>query len=75
MNKNAKNILGKTINFLIEEKEKLNADINDILYCDMGCELKQKDLIEINRIRGEISYIYSFIQLIERLDKEIKNND
>ena len=69
MNNNVENIMNKTIKELIEEKENLNRDIDDIIYGDMEHLLTSKDLLEINKIKANIHYIY---ELIEKLDKEMK---
>lgn len=69
MNNNVENIMNKTIKELIEEKENLNRDIDDIIYGDMEHLLTNKDLLEINKIKANIHYIY---ELIEKLDKEMK---
>ena len=73
MNKNIRNILLETINNLINEKERLNQDIEDIIYSDMGYVLKGKDLDEVNKIREQINYIYELIgKLNIEYDKEVK---
>lgn len=73
MNKNIREIISKTISELITEKERLNEDIDDIIYSDMGYVLKDKDFDNINKIRGEINYIYELIgKLNMEYDKEIK---
>lgn len=69
MNNNVKEIINKTISELINEKENLNGDIDDIIYGDMEHLLDNKDLLEINKIKTHINYIYN---LIEKLDKEIR---
>lgn len=69
MNNNVKEIINKTISELINEKENLNRDIDDIIYRDMEHLLNNKDLLEINKIKTHINYIYN---LIEKLDKEMK---
>ena len=69
MNNNIKEIIGKTISALIDEKERLNEDINDIIYGDIEHLLNNNDLLEINKIKTHINYIYN---LIEKLDKEIR---
>ena len=69
MNNNVKEIINKTISELINEKENLNRDIDDIIYGDMEHLLDNKDLLEINKIKENIHYIY---ELIEKLDKEMK---
>lgn len=69
MNKNIREIITKTISELITEKERLNEDINDIIYGDMEHLLDNNDLLEINKIKTHINYIYN---LIEKLDKEIR---
>lgn len=69
MNNNVKEIINKTISELINEKENLNRDIDDIIYGDMEHLLNNKDLLEINKIKANIHYIY---ELIEKLDKEMK---
>lgn len=73
MNKNIREIITRTINELITEKERLNEDIDDIIYSDMGYVLKGKDFDEINKIREEINYIYELIgKLNMEYDKEMK---
>lgn len=73
MNKNIREIISKTISELITEKERLNEDIEDIIYGDMGYVLKGKDFDEINKIREEINYIYELIgKLNMEYDKEIR---
>ena len=73
MNKNIREIITRTINELITEKERLNEYIDDIIYSDMGYVLKGKDFDEINKIREEINYIYELIgKLNMEYDKEIK---
>ena len=69
MNNNIKEIISKTISALIDEKERLNGDINDIIYGDMEHLLNNNDLLEINKIKTHINYIYN---LIEKLDKEVR---
>lgn len=69
MNNNIKEIISKTISELITEKERLNEDIEDIIYGDMEHLLNNNDLLEINKIKTHINYIYN---LIEKLDKEIR---
>ena len=69
MNNSVKEIIGKAITDLINEKERLNADIEDIIYSDMEHLLTNKDLLEINKIKAQIKFIYD---LIEKLDKEIR---
>lgn len=50
------------INFLIQEKESLNDDINDIIYSDMQKDLTTIDLDKINNTKRTIQYIYDFIE-------------
>ena len=69
MNNNIKEIISKTISALITEKERLNEDINDIIYGDMEHLLNNNDLLEINKIKTHINYIYN---LIEKLDTEVR---
>lgn len=64
-----KEIINKTISALINEKERLNEDIEDIIYGDMEHTLNSSDLLEINKIKTHINYIYN---LIEKLDEEIR---
>ena len=64
---NVKNIMNKTIKELIEEKESLNRDIDDIIYGDMEHLLTNKDLLEINKIKTQISYIYDLIGKIDEV--------
>lgn len=61
-----KEIVRKTIDFLIEEKEFMNDNINDIIYLAYnGRDLKEKELDDINRTRKSIEYIYKIIDKLE----------
>lgn len=64
-------IIDRTIKFLIDEKQRLNESIDDIIYSDMGYELKEKDLKEINNIKKEIQYIYELIGKFEMREMEL----
>ena len=66
-----KEIINKTINYLIQEKQRLNEEIDDIIYSDMGYELKEKELKEINDIKKEIQYIYELIGRFEMREMEL----
>lgn len=59
-----------TINYLLGEKEKLNEEVNDIIYSDMGKVLDNKDLEDINYIKSKIDCIYAVIGRIEMFDLE-----
>lgn len=69
MNNNVKEIMNRTIKELIEEKENLNRAIDDIIYDDMEHVLNNSDLVEINKIKTQINYIYD---LIGKIDEVIK---
>lgn len=61
-----KEIVRKTIDFLIEEKEFMNDNINDIIYLAYnGRDLTEKELNDINRTRKSIEYIYKIIDKLE----------
>ena len=55
----------KTIAFLINEKEKLNECIEDIIYCDIDNKLSAKDLKDIEEYRKAIAYCYNTIYKLE----------
>ena len=65
MNNNIKNIMNRTIGELMCEKERLNEEINDIIYGDMEHLLNKNDLLEINKIKEQINYIYDLIGEID----------
>lgn len=65
MNNNIKNIMNRTIGELMCEKERLNEEINDIIYGDMEHSLNKNDLLEINKIKEQINYIYDLIGEID----------
>lgn len=64
-------IIDRTIKFLIDEKQKLNESIDDIIYSDMGYELTERELKEINDIKKEIQYIYELIGKFEMRESEL----
>lgn len=57
---------------LIQEKENLNDEINDIIYADLEKKLNFKDLEKINTIKKEISIIYDIIGFIDEQYESIR---
>ena len=57
---------------LIQEKENLNDEINDIIYADLEKALNIKDLEKINTIKKEISIIYDIIEFIDNKYENIR---
>lgn len=57
---------------LIQEKENLNNEINDIIYADLEKALNIKDLEKINTIKKEISIIYDIIEFIDNKYENIR---
>lgn len=55
------------VNYLINLKDDINKQINDILYTDITKSLTFKQLQQIDHLRKDISKIY---KIIEFLDKE-----
>jgi hypothetical protein len=57
---------------LIQEKENLNDEINDVIYADLEKALNIKDLEKINTIKKEISIIYDIIEYIDEKYENIR---
>lgn len=57
---------------LIQEKENLNEEINDVIYADLEKALNIKDLEKINTIKKEISIIYDIIEYIDNKYENIR---
>lgn len=53
---------------LINKKEELNEEINDIIYGDMERKLTINDVVKINKIRKQINLLY---EVIEYTDKKV----
>ena len=53
---------------LINKKEGLNEEINDIIYGDMERKLTINDVVKINKIRKQINLLY---EVIEYTDKKV----
>lgn len=54
---------------LINKKEELNEEINDIIYGDMERKLTINDIVKINKIRKQINLLY---EVIEYTDKKVE---
>lgn len=54
---------------LINKKEELNEEINDIIYGDMERKLTINDIVKINKIRKQINSLY---EVIEYTDKKVE---
>lgn len=54
---------------LINKKEELNEEINDIIYGDMERKLTINDTVKINKIRKQINLLY---EVIEYTDKKVE---
>ena len=56
----------QVINYLINLKEDINEQINDILYSDITKSLTFKQLQDIDHLRTNISKIYKTIEFLEK---------
>ena len=54
---------------LINKKEELNEEINDIIYGDMERKLTINDIVKIDKIRKQINSLY---EVIEYTDKKVE---
>jgi hypothetical protein len=64
-----KKLVDELIMYLVEKKNSLNFEIEDILYSDMAKELKIKEFSEIENKRKQIKQCYD---MVEYLDKAVK---
>ena len=63
---NDKQTIEKVIGFLIEEKQRLNERIDEIIYYDIDNDLTIRDIKEINNYRRAIVYCYNTIEKLEK---------
>lgn len=71
-------LINEVIYYLITKKENLNNDINDLVYSDFErkersylAKLSFKDLSIINEYREKIYNIYTLIDKLEEIKKEL----
>lgn len=64
-----KDLILKFNSDLINKKEELNEEINDIIYGDMERKLTINDVVKINKIRKQINLLY---EVIEYTDKKVE---
>ena len=64
-----KDLILKFISDLINKKEELNEEINDIIYGDIERKLTINDVVKINKIRKQINLLY---EVIEYTDKKVE---
>lgn len=71
MNREFTDIETKVIQFLIEEKEELNNDINDIIYNNFSMDkeykaLTKNEMLQIEEIRRDIYEIYDIVDILNK---------
>lgn len=64
----SRTIINNAIKDLINLKQNLNEEIEDIIYGDMNKVLSIKDAEKINELKYEIKFIYGIIETLERDD-------
>ena len=64
----SRTIINNAIKDLINLKQNLNEEIEDIIYGDMNKVLSIKDAEKINELKYEIKFIYDIIETLERDD-------
>ena len=68
---NDKQTIEKAIGFLIEEKQRLNERIDEIIYDDFNRDLTKNEIDKINEYRKGVAYCYNTIDKLE--DRRAKN--
>lgn len=63
---NDKQTIEKAISFLIEEKQRLNERIDDIIYYDIDNDLTKNEIDKINEYRKGVAYCYNTIEKLEK---------
>lgn len=73
---NDKQTIEKVIGFLIEEKQRLNERIDEIIYDDFNRDLTKNEIDKINEYRKGVAYCYNTIDKLEerKLKNESKQN-
>ena len=68
---NDKQTIEKAIGFLIEEKQRLNERIDEIIYDDFNRDLTKNEIDKINEYRKGVAYCYKSIEDLEK--RKLKN--
>ena len=68
---NDKQTIEKAIGFLIEEKQRLNERIDEIIYDDFNRDLTKNEIDKINEYRKGVAYCYNTIEDLEK--RKLKN--
>ena len=68
-----KKIIDETINKLIEKKNSLNFEIEEIIYDDMTKSLNTKDILELEEKRKEIKLCYDIVEYLDRISRGLKD--
>lgn len=68
---NDKQTIEKAISFLIEEKQRLNERIDEIIYDDFNRDLTKNEIDKINEYRKGVAYCYNTIDKLE--ERRTKN--
>ena len=68
---NDKQTIEKAIGFLIEEKQRLNERIDEIIYDDFNRDLTKNEINKINEYRKGVAYCYNTIDKLE--ERRMKN--
>lgn len=63
--------INKVIAFLIEEKQRLNERIDEIIYDDFNRDLTKNEIDKINEYRKGVAYCYNTIDKLE--ERRTKN--
>jgi hypothetical protein len=64
-----KKIVDELINYLIEKKNSLNFEVEDIIYADLNKILVVEDIIKLEEKRKQIKQCYDMVEYLEKAVK------